>query len=196
LIFNIRKPEFKKPKLQSGWRLKVGGGYNHQFFDNENLDYLEEKENLWKEYQKKIETGERIDDEDVPEEFTEEDESYREDLLTKGFSKWNKKDFTRFLRACEIYGLNDYENISKSMRTKSPEEVEEYVEVFKEKVDDLPGGQRIMAKINKYESEKNKIIEYHSILDDLFNDLSQTHNDIYTNLKIPYKAKIKQTPDL
>lgn len=82
------------------------------------------------------------------------------------------------------------------MRTKLPEEVEEYIEVFKEKVDYLPGGQRIMAKINKYESEKNKIIEYHSILDDLFNDLCEIHIDIYNNLIIPYKSsKIKQSSD-
>jgi hypothetical protein len=82
------------------------------------------------------------------------------------------------------------------MRTKLPEEVEEYIEVFKEKVDYLTGGQRIMAKINKYESEKNKIIEYHSILDDLFNDLCEIHIDIYNNLIIPYKSsKIKQSSD-
>lgn len=82
------------------------------------------------------------------------------------------------------------------MRTKLPEEVEEYIEVFKEKVDYLPGGQRIMAKINKYESEKNKIIEYHSILDDLFNDLCEIHIDIYNNLIIPYKSsKIKHSSE-
>jgi hypothetical protein len=100
------------------------------------------------------------------------------------------------LRACEIFGLNDYDNISKSMRSKSPEEVEEYVSVFKERIDDLPGGQRIMAKINKFESEKNKIIEFHSILDDLFAELSQKHTDIYNNLKITYKVKTKINNEL
>jgi len=34
----------------TGWRLKAGGGYSHQFYDTEALDELDEKESLWKSY--------------------------------------------------------------------------------------------------------------------------------------------------
>jgi hypothetical protein len=133
----------------------------------------------------------------VPEEFNEEDIEYREELVTQGFSKWNKKDFAKFLRASEIYGLHDYENISKSMRSKTADEVEEYVKVFQGRVKELPGGQRILAKINKFESEKNKIIEYQNLLEELFTEMSNEYEDIYGNIKIPYKVtKTKQGADL
>ena len=49
-LFQYRKQEFKRQKILSGWRLKNGGGYSHQFFDNATLDYLEEKEQIWNSY--------------------------------------------------------------------------------------------------------------------------------------------------
>jgi hypothetical protein len=135
------------------------------------------------------------EDESV-EEFTNEDEEYRDELLKQGFSKWNKKDFTKFVRASEFYGLNDHENISKMMRSKTPTEVEEYVKVFQTRYEEIPGGHRIIAKINKSENEKNKIIEYQSILDQLFEELSSSNENIFDSIKIPYKVKGKQNLDM
>jgi SWI/SNF-related matrix-associated actin-dependent regulator of chromatin subfamily A member 5 len=192
----VKKCEFKKQKSHTGWRAKIGGGYLHQFYDHATLDYLDEKENLWKDYFKRKEDGDN-EIEEIPEEFTNEDSNYREELIKQGFSKWNKKDFTRFLRACEVFGLNDYENISKSMKTKTHAEVEEYVRVFQERVEELPGGSRIVAKINKFESEKNKIIEYQNILDELFEEVSNSNDDIFNKIKIPYKcSKTKYNSEL
>ncbi len=82
------------------------------------------------------------------------------------------------------------------MRSKSLVEVQEYVAVFKEKIESLPGGTRIMAKIDKFETEKNKINEYHLQLDEIFAELSSAYSDIYTNLKIPYRVKTKGNLDL
>ena len=96
----------------TGWRSKAGGGYLHQFYDWETLDLIEEKENSWKEYLKLKESeGKEITTINIPDEFTAEDEVLKQQLLSQGFSKWNKKDYAKFLRACEIYGLNDFENI-------------------------------------------------------------------------------------
>jgi len=131
-----------------------------------------------------------------PAEFTLEDEDYRDELLKQGFSKWNKKDFTKFFRASEFYGLNDFENISKMMRSKTSLEVEEYIKVFQQRYEEIPGGQRILAKINKSEIEKNKIIEYQTILDHLFDELSVLNDNIFENIKIPYKIKGKISLDM
>ncbi len=40
---NIPTQSKEKKKLK-GWRAAANGGYDHQFFDNEKLDALEEKE--------------------------------------------------------------------------------------------------------------------------------------------------------
>ena len=202
-----------KARHRDGWKLLAGGGYIHQFFDSKTLDYLDEKEKLWKEYLQKLEdkkNKENIDEEnksnnsnnnsnkeeeesemEVPEEFTEKDEKYREDLLKEGFKTWTKKDFTRFLHSAEIVGLDEPEQISHLMKTKTPEEVEKYIKVFKKRIHDFPNGDRIMARINKFENEKNKNNENQSIIDEYYKLLIEEEEnddcDIFAKIKIPYK---------
>lgn len=62
---NSTKKKFK------GWKAQVGGGFDHQFFDNKKLDELEKKENAWSEYEQKKE--EWPEGKAVPAEFTEAD---------------------------------------------------------------------------------------------------------------------------
>jgi len=153
---------------------------------------LDEKEIAWKEFLKKKEENtfdEQIKKKYIPEEYNEKDEEYRNELLDNRFSKWTKKDFAKFLRASEIYGLNDYFNISKFIRTKSPEETEDYSKTFQLRINELPNGQRIMTRLNKFESEKNKIIENQEILENYFNELLNNYDDIYSNVVIPYNKK-------
>ena len=201
-----------KTRHRDGWKLLAGGGYIHQFFDSSTLDYLDEKEKLWKEYLQKLEdkknkenekdenkseNSNNKDDEDEnseiekPEEFTEKDEKYREELLKEGFKTWTKKDFTRFLHSAEMVGLDEPEQISHLMKTKTPEEVEKYIKVFKKRIDDFPNGDRIMARINKSESEKNKNNENQSIIDEYYNILIEDEEDdfcdIFSKIKISYK---------
>ena len=204
-----------KTRHRDGWKLLAGGGYIHQFFDANTLDYLDEKEKLWKEYLQKLEdrkNKENLDEEnksnnsnnsnnnsnkeeeeselEIPEEFTEKDEKYREELLKEGFKTWTKKDFTRFLQAAEMVGLDEPEQISHLMKTKTTEEVVKYIKVFKKKIDEFPNGDRIMARINKSENEKNKNNEYQSIIDEYYNILIEDEDDfcdVFSKIKISYK---------
>jgi len=197
-----------KTRHRDGWKSLAGGGYSHQFFDAETLDYLDEKEKLWKEYLQKMEEkknkedNNEINDKDnkeeeeisqieKPEEFTEKDEKYREELLKEGFKNWTKKDFTRFLHSAEMVGLDEPVQISNLMKTKTPEEVEKYIKVFKKKINELPNGDRIMAKINKSENEKNKNYENQSIIDEYYNLLIEDEEndlcDIFSKIRIQYK---------
>ena len=59
--------------------------------------------------------------ETIPEEFDERDEKRRKELLSEGFGKWTKKDFSKFIKACELYGMQNIESISKLMKTKYEE---------------------------------------------------------------------------
>ena len=55
----------------------------------------------------------------------------------------------------------------------------------------------LFSRINKYENEKLKIIEFQEIIDNKFLEIANQHNDIYKNLKIPYKVmKGKRNMDL
>ena len=128
--------------------------------------------------------------ETIPEEFDERDEKRRKELLSEGFGKWTKKDFSKFIKACELYGMQNIESISKLMKTKSPEDVRIYCEIFVERYEEIPGGKRIWSRINKYENEKQKILEFQEIIDKKFLEIANQHIDIFKNLKIPYK-KIK-----
>jgi SWI/SNF-related matrix-associated actin-dependent regulator of chromatin subfamily A member 5 len=192
-----------KNRHRVGWKLLAGGGYNHQFFDASTLDYLDEKEKLWKEYLQKLEDRKNKEEDSKegddnseleiqkPEEFTEEDEKYREELLKEGFKTWTKKDFTKFIHSAEMVGLDEPEQISNLMKTKTPEEVAKYIKVFQKRIDDLPNGDKIMDKINKCENEKNKNYENQSILDEYFNILIEDEEndlcDIFSKIKISYK---------
>ena len=42
--------------------------------------------------------------------------SEKEQLLTQGFTIWNKRDFNQFIKANEKFGRDDIESISKEVR--------------------------------------------------------------------------------
>ena len=202
-----------KTRHRDGWKLLAGGGYLHQFFDAATLDYLDEKEKLWKEYLQKLEEKNNKENDEnnkendennknneeeeesselvKPEEFTEEDEKYREELLKEGFKTWTKKDFHVFLQSAELIGLDDAEQISRLMKTKTPEEVAKYIKVFKKRIDEFPNGDKIMAKINKLENEKIKNNENQAIIDEYFNLLIENEEndfcDIFAKINFSYK---------
>lgn len=107
---NQTGPVKEKRKLK-GWRLTVGGGYDHQFFNSAELDRLAAKEEAWLEYCKqkqdlydgKLPKAE-FDKLTIPATFTDEDEDLKTKLLDEGWSTWNKKDFFNFIRMAEKYG--------------------------------------------------------------------------------------------
>ena len=58
-----------------------------------------------------------------PQPLTEEELQEREQLLEQGFSNWNRRDFTSFVRACERYGRQAIPEITKEIEGKTEEEV-------------------------------------------------------------------------
>merc|ERR1712168_531305 len=76
-----------------------------------------------------------------------------DELLTQGFTSWNKRDFNQFIKACEKYGRDDLTNICKEVEGKSPAEVREYASVFWERCNELTDIERIMAQIERGEAK-------------------------------------------
>eukprot|EP00894_Picocystis_sp_ML_P002124 jgi/Pico_ML_1/52641/g3319.t1 len=89
--------------------------------------------------------------EDDPKPLTEEEIAEKDKLLEEGFSNWNRRDFQAFVRACERYGRDDLENISKEIDGKSPEEVHAYAKVFWQRYTELQDADRVLDKIERGE---------------------------------------------
>ena len=58
-----------------------------------------------------------------PQPLAEEEIQERDELLQQGFSNWNRRDFTSFVRACERYGRHAIPEISKEIEGKTEDEV-------------------------------------------------------------------------
>lgn len=77
--------------------------------------------------------------------FTEEMRAEKEHLESQGFINWDRKEYQRFIQAMELYAIDDYENISKYLEgSKSPEEVQQYSQVFFDKVNLLNDSDKIV----------------------------------------------------
>lgn len=46
-----KNPADQKKKVAKGWKTIIGGGFDHQFFNNQKLDELEKKEIEWLKYE-------------------------------------------------------------------------------------------------------------------------------------------------
>ena len=88
--FNV---PIKDKKRLRGWRAIANGGYDHQFFEIDRLDELDEKLLKFKQYDESPE-----DFNEPPPEFSEKDEEEKQKLLSEGFSNWNKKEFNHYIR--------------------------------------------------------------------------------------------------
>ena len=111
---------------------------------------------MQREEQRKIEDSEPL---------TEEETLEREQLLTEGFTNWNKRDFNQFIKANEKYGREDIDNICKEVDGKTPEEVMEYSVVFWERCQELQDVERIMAQIERGEAKIQRRFSIKKALD-------------------------------
>jgi len=51
-------------------------------------------------------------------------------MINTGFHNWTMKEYQKFIKAIRKYDLKDIHAISSMIETKSPEEVQEYLNVF------------------------------------------------------------------
>ena len=135
-------------KKAKGWKALVGGGFDHQFFNNVKLDELEKKENEWIKYTNLSE--EEKESATAPPEFTLKDQQQKDSLLKKGFPNWNKRDFFKFINMCELYGKDNYELFSELLLGgKTVEEIEEYANAFWKNYTQIDNYKKYLDRIEK-----------------------------------------------
>lgn len=148
-------------KKVKGWKEQVGGGFDHQFFENTELDRLEKKYNLWIEYEGNTEEwGEK----EVPDEFTDDDQAQLDQLLQEGFVGWNKRHFFQFINMCELYGRDncDLYTVLMTEGGKTSEEIQRYSDTFWQKYKQVDNFKKYIDRIEKGEAEiekRNQIAE-------------------------------------
>lgn len=57
-----------------------------------------------------------------PAEFTNDDSEEFKQLLSQGFTNWNKRDFFNFIKMCELYGRENLDLFSE-LHYKTKEEI-------------------------------------------------------------------------
>ncbi|XP_078494335.1 SWI/SNF protein [Ciona intestinalis] len=110
-----------------------------------------------------VQEQQRLVDEAEP--LADEELVEKEQLLTQGFTGWNKRDFNQFIKANEKFGRDDIESISKEVEGKTPAEVIEYSAVFWERCNELQDIERIMAQIERGEARIQRKISIKKALD-------------------------------
>ncbi|KAF5153468.1 SNF2 family protein [Theileria parva strain Muguga] len=116
----------------------------YQFFDNVSLLALNKKE---------IEIG-----------LTEEEQQQKDELLSKGFSNWSRKDFNNFIKANVMYSRYDINSIASFIEGKTYEEVEQYSKTFWQKYNTLPDWAKYIKKIEQGEENLLKIHQLHQTI--------------------------------
>ncbi|XP_051152862.1 ISWI chromatin-remodeling complex ATPase CHR11-like [Andrographis paniculata] len=163
--------------------------YDFQFFNRKRLNELHLKEVDYLMGKSKIQAKDSDDEsEDARDALTAEEREERDQLLQEGFGSWTRKDFQSFIKGCEKYGWNDVEGIADEMEVKTEEEVERYLQVFKERYKELSEYDKIIKSIEKGEARLARRDEIMKTIEKKIN----RYENPWLELKIPYgQNKVK-----
>ncbi|VEU22047.1 DEKNAAC103044 [Brettanomyces naardenensis] len=90
--------------------------------------------------------------------LTEEEESWKQDLLKEGFGDFARRDFFQFVGASARYGRNSIDEIASELPEKTVEEVREYAVAFWKNFREIDGYERHIGHIEQGEDRIRKII--------------------------------------
>lgn len=191
---NTANDQKRKPRVLTGWKAKVNGGYEHQLFNRERLDRLDNKEKQWNDYlallEKANETGDPIDGIPEPQEFTQADEDERARMLSLGYDNWSKKDFSRLCEALKTVMVDNYEELSRLVKNKTPQDIEQYLKSLLPSLNKLKGGIKLQARIKNVQAENEKIENYHVKIRRLFDDIAEKSEEIYSKMNLSNLPKL------
>lgn len=121
-----------------------------------------------------------------PQPLTEEESLEREQLLEQGFSNWNRRDFTSFVRACERYGRQAIPEITKEIEGKTEDEVRTYSRTFWKRYREL-GDDQGEKYIKQIERGEQRIQRQQDIMDAIAAKMDRYRNP-WQELKLQYGA--------
>lgn len=180
--YNVQDFQFFPPQLvdllereQLAYKKEIGYKYTLKEFGDSDDEFLTE------EFQSEMSREERRDIaqkkiKDVKP-LTEEELQLKEELLQQTFHSWTKRDFSAFTRASAKYGRESYDKIAKEIRTKTPEEVKNYLQRFWKDYKSIKGYEKFILQIEKTEKQVNRLSFQQEILNERMSRLSDPLNE-------------------
>ncbi len=147
--------------------------YDHQFYPAKVLELYELEKNYYRKQvhykvplkagtdeasQKENELEQKLEQEEIENSrpLTDEEKQLKEELMQKGYSNWNRRDFHHFILLSTKYGRNSIRLIALEFEDKTEEEVREYAKAFWQNYQEIDGYERY---INQIEQGEEKIIK-------------------------------------
>lgn len=181
--------------------------FDHQFFPAKLFELHELEKNYYKKqirYQVPLKAGnpktlnerqieQKLEQEEIDNSrpLTDEEKQLKEELLTQGFSNWNRRDFTHFIQLSSKYGRNSIGLIAKEFEDKTEEEVRQYAKQFWSHYEEIDGYERY---INQIEQGEEKLIKIKLQKESLRRKLAQYKYPLQElTLKYPPSSNNKKT---
>ncbi|KAI9373825.1 SNF2 family N-terminal domain-containing protein [Aspergillus egyptiacus] len=89
--------------------------------------------------------------------LTEQEQIEKTRMSDEGFSNWNRRDFQQFINGSAKFGRTDYVGIATEVDSKTPEEVEEYAEVFWQRYTEIQDYPKYLRVIEQGEEKLRKM---------------------------------------
>lgn len=147
--------------------------YDHQFFPPKLFELHDMEKNYFKKitnYQVPLKKGtpqdlaereeeQRLEQQEIENSrpLTDEEKQLKEELLTQGFTNWNRRDFTHFISVTTKYGRNAISMIASEFEDKTVEEVREYARKFWLSYEEIDGYEKYINQIEAGEEKVQRI---------------------------------------
>ncbi|CUM66719.1 uncharacterized protein PRCAT00004399001 [Priceomyces carsonii] len=147
--------------------------YDHQFYAPKLFELYELEKNFYKKqtrYQVPLRAGapktlrerqleQKLEQDEIDNArpLTEDEKQLKEELLSQGFSNWNRKDFNHFILLNTKYGRNAISAIAAEFDDKTEDEVREYAQNFWTDYKEIEGYERYISQIEAGEERILKI---------------------------------------
>ncbi|KAK4047198.1 chromatin remodeling complex Adenosinetriphosphatase [Microbotryomycetes sp. JL221] len=94
---------------------------------------------------------------DNAEPLTAEEEVEKTELLNESFPNWTKREYQAFIRGCENWGRDNYEDIhQRELMTKTVDEIKAYANVFWDRYKEIEDWERQIKKIEEGEAARQR----------------------------------------
>lgn len=146
--------------------------YDHQFYPPKLFELYELEKNYYKKqigYKVPLKSGtkdtkereleQKLEQEEVDNarQLSDEEKKLKEELLTQGYSNWNRRDFNHFISVVSKHGRNSLTAITSEFDDKTIDEVREYCKAFWQNYEEIDGYERYISQIELGEEKILKV---------------------------------------